>query len=383
MTITAPPCPPRPNEPDSIHSFRSRPPEDPHALIEEARARAKRRRRRYGACAASIAAAGVLLVLSIGRGGAGATVTSGAPKPLGTQPPASPSGRLAIGGIDGTTVVNGNGTNLRVLRAPRSQVAFSPDGSELAYLRGDGWIVTRNLATDRTRLIVRLGSQAWAYPRWSPDGRSLAYAFGIVPGPATIAAIDRDGSNRHVVATDASVYFHWSPGGEWIAYWGTTITKLWLVRPDGGDRHLAISGMSPVGGFGQPDFSWSADGGRIAFIARSPSGFGVVTERIDGTDRRPIVSGRSVFEPQWSPDGRSIAYLRGGKLIVRQLASGAETAIATRARAEQWSPDGRWIAYIRGIDGSIMVVSRAGTARHQVAKVRKAESIVWGSSQTP
>ena len=213
--------------------------------------RARRRRKRYGACAAVVGALGVLLLLSLARGGAGATPPSrGKPRFVG-QASFSTPGQLAIAGIDGTTVVNGDGTNRRLLRAPQSQVAFSPDGRELAYLRRDGWIVTRNLATGRTRAIVRLDSKAYAYPRWSPDGRSLAYAFGIVPGPTTIAAIDRNGAHRHVVATDASPYFHWSHGGQWIAYWGTTVTKLWLVRPDGGDRHLAITGMSPrVGGFG-------------------------------------------------------------------------------------------------------------------------------------
>jgi Tol biopolymer transport system component len=138
--------------------------------------------------------------------------------------------------------------------------------------------------------------------------------------------------------------------------------------------------MSPTGGSGQPDFSWSPDGERIAFLARSPSGFSVVTQRIDGTDRRVIVTGRNVFEPQWSPDGRSIAFLRGGALIVRRLASGAEVTVAASAWAEQWSPDGRWIAYIRGVDGSIEVVSRDGTARHRVARVTKPETIVWGQS---
>jgi hypothetical protein len=43
----------------------------------------------------------------------------------------------------------------------------------------------------------------------------------------------------------------------------------------------------------------------------------------------------------------------------------------------------RWIAYLQGVDGTIQVASRNGTAHQQVAKVRKAENIVWGPPSPP
>ena len=305
------------------------------------------------------------------------------------SPSAWRSGQLAIGDIDGTTVVNGDGTNLHVLSAPRSQVTFSPDGRQLTYLDRGGWIVDLAAATGQVRTIVHLGRAQWAYPRWSPNGRSLAYAFGTIPGPTSIATINPTGTNhRLVVARNASSYFHWSPTGQWIAYTDPNSTKIWLVRPDGSDRHPAISAVSSDG-FGQPDFSWSPDGTRIAYIARSPHGLTVAVQRIDGTGRHSINAGRHLDAVQWSPNGQSLAFDRNGTLIVRQLGSGAETPVARGAFAEQWSPDGRWIAYLTikkdstGIGrGTVVVVSRDGTQRHQIAMLHKPEILVWGSSPT-
>jgi Tol biopolymer transport system component len=349
--------------------------------------RARRRRRGYGACALlGLVAVGFLgFHGAYGRAGTkhtarGETLRSTAPLSAWT------SGELAIGDVGGTTVANGDGTNLRVLTAPRSQVTFSPDGREVTYLVSDGRIVSVTQATGRVRTIVRLGAAQWAYPRWSPDGRSLAYAFGTIPGPTSIAVTSRDGTAQHVVATDASSYFRWSPDGQWIAYADPAFTRIWVVRPDGSDRHLAISGVSPrSGGFGQPEFSWAPEGDRIAFIARSQGGLALVVERVDGTGRRSLVTGRHLSDPQWSPDGLSIAFLRGGDLVVRQLAGGAETVVARNAWAEQWSLDGRWIAYLTlrldrtGVGrGTVEVVSRAGTRRHEIAMLHKPEVLVWG-----
>ncbi len=385
MTIAAPPRRPGSNTPSVPRRPHSTEPDDREALIEEARKRARRRRRGYGACALLGAASVAFLGFHNAYGHAGAKQAHRAETPRSmASPSAWTSDQLAIGDTGGTTVVNADGTNLRVLAAPRSQVTFSPDGRELTYLVSDGRIVSLTAATGEVRTIDRLGPRRWADPRWSPDGRLLAYAFGAISGPTSIATINRDGTNRSVVARNASPYFHWSPTGQWIAYTDPNVTKIWLVRPDGSDRHLAISGVGS-GGFGAPDFSWSPDGKQIAYIAQSPQGLTVVMARIDGTERRSIVASVHASSVQWSPDGRSIAFDRNGTLIVRDLVSGAETPVAQRAFAEQWSPDGRWIAYVTvkrdatGIGrGTVDVVSRNGTRRRQIAMLHKPEALVWG-----
>ena len=390
MTITAPPRPPGSHTPNVPRRPHLTEPDDHEALIEEARKRARRRRRGYGACALLGAAAVGFLGFHNAYGHAGANQASRGETPRSaTSPSAWTSGQLAISDIGRTTVVNGDGTNLHVLLAPRSQVTFSPDGRALTYLDRLGRIVSVTQPAGRVRTIVRLGADRWAYPRWSPDGRQLAYAFGaIASGQTSIAVISRDGSHGHVVASNASPYFRWSPDGRWIAYADPSFTRIWVVRPDGSDRHLAIAGVSPrSGGFARPDFSWAPEGDRIAFIARSHRGLDVMVERVDGTGRRSLVTGQHLYDPQWAPDGLSIAFLRGGVLVVRELATGAETPVAQGAFAEQWSGDGRWIAYLTvriGTDGigrgAVDVVSRDGAQRHEVARLHKPEAPVWGPS---
>jgi Tol biopolymer transport system component len=52
----------------------------------------------------------------------------------------------------------------------------------------------------------------------------------------------------------------------------------------------------------------------------------------------------------WSPDGESIAFLRGDTLHIQGLAGGPSRALARddEIHSFAWSPDGRWIACVRG-----------------------------------
>src|SRR5262249_41928102 len=51
--------------------------------------------------------------------------------------------------------------------------------------------------------------------------------------------------------------------------------------------------------------------------------------------------------PRWSPDGRSLAYVDGGKLKVRNMSTRADRLLAEGASTPTWSPDGKWIAFFR------------------------------------
>ncbi|MEU4241124.1 hypothetical protein [Actinoplanes sp. NPDC026619] len=63
-----------------------------------------------------------------------------------------------------------------------------------------------------------------------------------------------------------------------------------------------------------------------------------------GEARLTTGGGRS--RPRWSPDGRQIAYLKGGQLWVMRADGGVARRLTTRAAAgPSWSPDGKWIAF--------------------------------------
>ncbi|MCL6699570.1 S9 family peptidase [Sphingomonas sp. NSE70-1] len=108
----------------------------------------------------------------------------------------------------------------------------------------------------------------------------------------------------------------------------------------------------------------SPDGRSIAYVRRSND---VMTDRARSTiwlidvatgDERPLVTGTgSHSSPRWSPDGKRLAYVstaEGGasQLYVRWMDSGQTARITGLADSPQgiaWSPDGQRIAYLMNV----------------------------------
>src|ERR671925_455562 len=129
----------------------------------------------------------------------------------------------------------------------------------------------------------------------------------------------------------------------------------YVSRADGTGLRAVAKGWS---------IALSRDGRMVA--GTGPDGIWVM--QTNGRGRRRIARGRMLFEPDFSPDAKSIAYsgfvgddeylfvkpLRGNR---RRLGLG---------KRPKWSPDGRWIAYAAS-DGAY-VVRPNGTQRHRVAQ---------------
>src|SRR5215213_929728 len=102
-------------------------------------------------------------------------------------------------------------------------------------------------------------------PQLSPDGRTVAFTIGDVDKPANrtltqIYTVQIDGSNlKQVTKGDKSNSSpRWSPDGKKLAY--TSGGQIWTMDPDGDDKkqitHISSGAGSPV---------WSPDGRWIAF----------------------------------------------------------------------------------------------------------------------
>ncbi|MBM3790106.1 MAG: S9 family peptidase [Acidobacteria bacterium] len=217
----------------------------------------------------------------------------------------------------------------------------------------------------------------------------------------------------------------WSPDGKWIAFLSGRETKrgseserspkaqVWLIPFGGGEAQPLTEAKSGVGG----GFCWSPDGRKIAFTSAEPP-----TEQeekrlkekrdmihvdrdikmnqlwlvdVETRQARQLTHDRAdVRDPQWSRDGREIAYVRrptpkaddtllsdimiipadGGpaRLLVRN--EGPDTSPA-------WSPDGRNIAYLAGErphsggQNDVLVIPAAGgQARNLTAQFDRNES---------
>ncbi|MDQ4097940.1 MAG: hypothetical protein M3144_08755 [Actinomycetota bacterium] len=110
-------------------------------------------------------------------------------------------------------------------------------------------------------------------------------------------------------------------------------------------------------------FAWSPDGRTIAFSGDcGPSErYGICLLDADGTNLRPVAHGPNTSEPEWSPDGKRLAFGRARPEDKQKFdlytinADGTDERRITDERGSSynpaWSPDGKWIAF-NNMDGA-------------------------------
>jgi Tol biopolymer transport system component len=129
------------------------------------------------------------------------------------------------------------------------------------------------------------------------------------------------------------------------------------------------------------DPEWSPDGKQIAFVDHDPAtGGDLWVMNADGSAARRLTSSKpppsanyGARQPSWSPDGRTIAFGYGyvGISVVGADGTGLRELIRGVSFAAAWSPRGKWIAYAAGgeLNGlSIYVIAPDGSRRTLVAR---------------
>ena len=197
---------------------------------------------------------------------------------------------------------------------------------------------------------------------WSADGRKIAYLAGHPPGltaPTSLAlyVVDANGKNPRELAScgdcaglNADSSIAWSPDGSRIALTRRAglAQDVWLVDVKTG----ALSRLDDCAlGKACADASaeWSPGGQAIVF-SRWVKGqvASIYTMRPDGTHRKLIAAVADAQDPQWSPDGRKIAFQANNGIYTANADGTQLTRIAAGGLAGEpaWSSDGRKLLYV-------------------------------------
>jgi Tol biopolymer transport system component len=143
-----------------------------------------------------------------------------------------------------------------------------------------------------------------------------------------------------------------------------TVLLRVLALPLAGATVLALAGgASGTGATDRPTgrIAVSVNGG-LYFIKPQRAGFG------------PLVAWTVVGAPAWSPDGRELAYVAGGYLSTRSVASGGQRNLASVGErfsaGPKWSPRGNRLALMldsaAGETTRLVVLDRTGGHRHVI-----------------
>jgi dipeptidyl aminopeptidase/acylaminoacyl peptidase len=305
--------------------------------------------------------------------------------PLAAQPPAAASPRSSStssstsASTSPTVPTFAEWIGLRTVGAP----AIAPDGRTVAYtvtaadwegnrFAQELWLARPGQAPIR----LTSGGKGALAPRWSPDGRWLAFADDRGDGRQLYLLRAGGGEARRLTRVKDGVgAFEWSPAGGRLAFtapepedaamaarrraYGEFTVEtadfrrdaLWTVPADTADDGRARAACARVDTLARTADSVRAGAGAAVRAATLPG---------CGPAERPLTAGRGlhVRDFAWSPDGRRLAVshtpdplLAGGDradLAVVDAATGAVRPLVTTPGPDDspvWSPDGRRLLF--------------------------------------
>ena len=228
------------------------------------------------------------------------------------------------------------------------QPCFSPDGNQVAFSwngeKQDNFDIYVKLIGSGTQLRLTTAPEADTCPAWSPDGSSIAFIREKPIGKASVYLVSPLGPPERRVAemsqtgTDWPNGLTWTPDGKWLVVTDRNSDKeplgLFLVSVESGEKRRLTS--PPERGFADSQPAFSPDGRTLAFI------------------RQVSVGVRDIYllalSEDFQPIGEPKRLTFGDQLTFRQ---------------QVWSLDGREIIFSSGLDPRLFRIAASGSGKSQ------------------
>ena len=257
------------------------------------------------------------------------------------------------------------GSATQIVKDVDTAASFSPDGRQITYVRGTPnkglWglmIASSDGSGERTLASFHsfIGRAFVASPAWSPDGKSIAFAFvefGSGPHPTLKIVSVADGTGRDLYLPDAGSSMGppvWLPDGDGLLLTVRDSTpgargQIWFVSFPGGEARRFTNDPT--------DYSiccldLTRDGKTLAVMQDNTSSDLWVASAGNLDEVRQVTSGEEYPAVFWTANGRLLT--RGSGPIMTMAADGADSARLPLRDATAFLPSacvgGRYLVYV-------------------------------------